>query len=203
MQSVRRLSRRSSWERTVLRRNNIHLRKVREDDRELLLRWRNSDRILAVMFTDHIIAADEHAAWISNVVKAPVPRVLVFEYQGKPLGVVTIDRVDTISGRCYWGFYLGEENHPARSGSALGYLGLEYLFSTLGMRKVCSECFAFNESGVRFHKKMGFALEGRFVRHHLKNGNYEDVLSFALFREDWLRERARLEHLCFEEGSDQ
>ncbi len=197
-----RLWRRNSWGYTVLRRNDLQLRTITEEDSELLLRWRNSDRIRAVMFSDHIITADEHAAWISKTIKAPVPGILMFEYQGKPLGVVTIDRVDMSSSRCYWGFYLGEESHPAQSGSALGCLGLEYLFTTLGMRKVCGECLALNEPGVRFHTKMGFTLEGRFVRHHLKNGNYVDVLSFALFREDWLRERARLERLCFEEGKD-
>ena len=68
----------------------------------------------------------------------------------------------------------------------MGRLGIEYVFKQLGIRKLCGEAFAYNTSSIRFHKKLGFTEEGRFLKHILKNGVYEDIVSFALFKDDWV-----------------
>jgi UDP-4-amino-4,6-dideoxy-N-acetyl-beta-L-altrosamine N-acetyltransferase len=178
-------------------RDEFALRPLVPSDRDLLFRWRNLERVHEAMFTDRPVARPEHDAWFTAALQAPVPPLLVFEHRGRPLGVITVSGIDQVNGRCSWGFYLGETDGPAKSGTVMGYLGLRHLFDVLGIRKVCGECFRRNGPSVRFHEKMGFSREGTFREHHLKNGVYEDVLAFALLRADWPRVRAELEQRCF------
>lgn len=183
----------------MYKRNDFRIRKVCVYDREILLKWRNSERVRSVMFSDHLISSDEHNAWLNNCLNAKIPQILVVEWIDVPIGVVTIDRINLNNSTCYWGFYIGEKECPKGIGLVLGILGLNYIFDNMNMRKIYSECFAFNKKGVDFHKKMGFSQEGCFIKHQIKNGVYEDVLSFALFRDNWIKKRYQIECKCFEQ----
>lgn len=179
------------------RREGYLLRPIEDKDLERVLAWRNSERIRASMYTDHTITMDEHRGWFERTRKESPPPFMVFEVQGKPVGGVNISHMDRRNGTCHWGFYIGEETVPRGSGKIMGLLGLEYIFDVVGIRKLIGEAFAFNEASIAFHRKLGFLEEGHFVKHVLKNGTYEDIISFALFRDDWLRLKGVLEENCF------
>lgn len=181
----------------MLKRAECSLRPVESGDLEKILEWRNSERISANMYGDHVITLEEHRAWFEKSRLQTGSLYLVFELQNRPVGLVYFTDIDKVNGRSYWGFYLGEADLPRGSGTALGVLGLGYAFTKLNIRKLCGEAFAFNEASIRFHKKFGFAEEGRFVRHVLKRGVYEDVVSFALFQDDWHNERQALDDRAF------
>ncbi len=184
----------------MIERARCILRPAMRQDLDKLLEWRNSERIRVNMYTDHLINKEEHAAWFERLEKNRSARTLVFEVDGRPLGVVNISRIDDQNGTCHWGFYIGEPDAPKGSGTAMGALGLDYLFDTLGIRKVIGEAFAFNEASIAFHRRLGFMEEGRFVSHVLKNGNYEDIVSFAIFREGWKARKETLGVFSPEEG---
>jgi len=181
-------------------REKYTLRPIEEKDLDTVLRWRNSDRIRENMYTDHEISMNEHRVWFDRIRKEAVPLFLVFEYQVKPIGVINVTQIDRRNNKCYWGFYIGDPEAPLGSGTALGYFGLNYIFEVLKVRKLCAEAFAFNSASLKFHKRLGFIEEGRLVQHILRNGRYEDIVSFALFKEDWFRHRSGVEKLCSSGG---
>ena len=45
----------------------VELRPLEAEDRDRILAWRNSPDVRAYMYTDHVIAPDEHAAWFANI----------------------------------------------------------------------------------------------------------------------------------------
>ena len=181
----------------MLLRKECHLRVLEEKDLELVLGWRNSDRIRANMFTDHIISLDEHREWFEKVANSLISKHFIFEYNGSPKGVVNVTAIDTHNNKCDWGFYVGGDNLPPGASLAMGYLGLEYIFEVLNIRKLYSEVFGFNTASIKFHKKLGFIEEGYLKAHALKNGRYEDVVCMALFQDDWLQTRDNLAANCF------
>lgn len=152
------------------------------------------------MYSDHIITSEEHHAWFAKVKQESRVICRVFEYDGNPLGIVNFTQIDRQSKKCYWGFYIGEPHAPKGSGLAMGYLALKYIFEELEFFKLCSEVFSFNKTSINYHKKLGFVEEGRFVKHVLKNGVYEDILAMAIFRDDWEKRKHKLEKQCFESG---
>ena len=178
------------------RREDYQLRPIMEKDLGQVLEWRNSARIRAYMYTDHIITMDEHRAWFERLQENSFSSFLIFEYRGFPVGIKSFSQIDKQNNKCYWGFYIGEPDLPRGSATLMGVMALEYIFGIHNFRKLCAEAFAFNQASISYHKRLGFVEEGHFVKHILKNGSYENVISFALFYDDWLRNKDNLEQLC-------
>lgn len=170
----------------------VCLRPVDECDFELVLQWRNSDRIRKNMFSDHQFSRDEHKIWFEKIKKEEIPTFMIFCYQNRPVGAVTISNLDKQNNKCNWGFYLGEPGLPKGCGFSMGYLWLEYLFETFKFRKVSGEVFANNSVSLKFHKKFGFVEEGRLLHHVLKDGIYEDVVVLALLDQKWHQMKPQL-----------
>lgn len=181
----------------MLTRKDCALRPVEESDLEIILAWRNSERIRSNMYTDHVITWEEHRRWFGRIQGEGQVLSRVFEISGKPFGLVNINRMDRANNTCYWGFYIGEAEAPRGCGTVMGFLGLEYIFEVLKIRKVIGESFVFNQASVAFHERLGFSREGHFRRHVLKNGNYEDIFSFALFSDHWIKVKPELERKFF------
>lgn len=149
------------------------------------------------MYGDHKICTDEHMLWFMGLSDNQRSVYLVFEMLNKPIGMVYFTDIDKKNDKCFWGFYLGEENLPRGTGTVMGVLGMEFAFNNLNIRKLCGEVFQFNTASVNFFQKLGFSKEGQFINHVLKNGNYENIFSFSLFRKEWENNRAKLEETVF------
>lgn len=181
-------------------REKCSLRPIVKSDLEIILEWRNSDRVRPYMFNDQIISLAEHYQWFERSQTDLGSKHLIFEYESKPLGVVNITQIDMPNAKCYWGFYVGVPETPKGTGLVMGYLGLEYIFNKLSMRKLCGEILEFNIPSINFHKKLGFQEEGCFKYHVLKNGTYENVVCMALFKESWLQIQEKIIPQCFKVG---
>lgn len=160
-------------------------RNICEEDINKVLKWRNSDRIRACMFTDDIITEEQHLTWFQKVIKNDSDIIKIFLVQNRPVGVVSFTDIDKRNNKCSWGFYLGEEDLPKGTGLVMGYLGLEYAFEQMNVRKLCGQVLATNTASIKFHQKLGFSEEGRFLRHILKNNEYVDVICYAVFKDNW------------------
>ncbi len=161
-----------------------HLRTLQAEDLELVLRWRNSDRVRLNMFSTHVITEDEHRNWYFNL-DYNTCRYLVFEYQQRPAGLVYFTEINQYNNRCSWGFYLGETDVPPGTGLLMGYLSMEYVFKILNIRKLCSQILSNNETSIKYHHKLGFKDEGRLIKYVFHNGIYVDVMVLALFKNEW------------------
>jgi UDP-4-amino-4,6-dideoxy-N-acetyl-beta-L-altrosamine N-acetyltransferase len=181
----------------MLTRRECILRPVEEKDLERILGWRNSGRIRSSMYTDHVITWEEHLRWFERLQGERRGLSLIFEVSGKAVGIVNVSRMDRVNNTCHWGFYLGDTDAPRGCGTIMGFLGLEYLFEKLNIRKVIGEAFVFNQASIAFHEKLGFSREGHFRRHVLKNDKYEDIFAFALFKEQWTELKPELERKLF------
>jgi UDP-4-amino-4,6-dideoxy-N-acetyl-beta-L-altrosamine N-acetyltransferase len=166
-------------------REEYALRLMEEADLAVVLGWRNQPHIREAMYTSHIISAAEHEAWWRKASSDPTKRLLVLEHDDHPIGHVNFVQIHETNGTAYWGFYLGESDAPRGSGAVMEYLALEHAFKRIGLRKLLCEVFSFNDSVTRMHQKFGFTQEGVFRRHFLKNDEYHDVVSLALFADDW------------------
>jgi UDP-4-amino-4,6-dideoxy-N-acetyl-beta-L-altrosamine N-acetyltransferase len=179
------------------RRENYHLRRMEEKDLEMVLKWRNSDHVRANSLNNQIITLDEHRSWFEKVKHSSDAICMIFECNRKILGVVNLTNIDKKNNKCKWGFYLGEEDLPKGTGTVMGYLGLEFAFDEIGFRKITGEVLAFNTRSIQFHEKLGFVEEARLIRHILINNNYEDIVIFSLFDQDWQDNKPRLFNIIF------
>lgn len=159
---------------------------------EQVLAWRNSDPVRAFMYSDATIEWEDHLRWYEHMIADSSCDYRLFCYQDKPVGLTSATQIDSHSGKCVWGLYIGDQSVPSGSGIWLGYHALNRMINELGMRKVICEAFAFNTRAVRLYEKLGFEQEGLFREHVLKNGRYEDVVSMAIFADEWRSVSAQL-----------
>ncbi|RXZ78907.1 UDP-4-amino-4,6-dideoxy-N-acetyl-beta-L-altrosamine N-acetyltransferase [Paenibacillaceae bacterium] len=170
------------------------LRAMAESDLEQVLAWRNSLRIRNHSYEDHMITMEEHLRWFAAMQQGTGKIQLIVDFDQTPIGAVNFTPVD-IHGRCFWGIYLGDTEAPRGSALRIGYLGLRYAFELRGVRKLIAEILHFNIASLKFHAKLGFQEEGRFIWHVAKNDGYADVVTTALFQENWLAGKQDWEQL--------
>ena len=180
---------------------NYSMRPLTRDDKPLLFAWRNSEQVKKFMYTDHEISVDEHEKWFQAALQDEKSVFQVFLNGADPVGLISATRIDLVNGSCYWAFYLGAPATPKGTGAIMEYLALEHFFERLKMRKIMCEVFAFNAPVVRMHEKFGFVREAVFSKHVLKRGQYEDVISLALFAEQWPQIKDKLSKILFRRGS--
>jgi len=180
-----------------MKRSNFLLRDIQQEDLAMIRKWRNSEHIRNNMYNDQIISWEEHLTWFNSLKNRPDSIYKLFVYAGNPIGVVSFTNIDNKNGICFWGFYIGSERAEKGSGSIMGFLGLEYAFEMMRIRKLCGEAFAFNQPSIDFHHKLGFNQEGLFIGHILKNEVCENIIRFALFREKWLEIKDMLANKLF------
>lgn len=143
------------------------LRPARDEDRELVRRWRNHPAVRAVSFTRHEITAEEHAAWWERVAADDARHVYVYELDGVPHGAVSYDIRD--DGSAIWGFYLDrydlEDGPPVLR--ALGEIfeqGIDLAFDELGVRELGGEVLVGNRAVRALHARHRFEESAPYER---------------------------------------
>lgn len=145
------------------------LRPADDDDLPVLLRWRNHPRVRAASFTTHEIGEAEHARWWARVRDDPARRVLVYEHDATPAGVVTFSGLEPGRTIGEWGFYLDLAGLE-RSGALLAaWIGLEraaigHAFGPLGLATLRGAVLAANEPVRWLHRRFGFVETGTHRR---------------------------------------
>lgn len=177
---------------TVWREEEFGIRPLARADLALVLGWRNADRVRLNMYTTHVISAEEHSAWFERLQQNTKDLAFVFERAGEPLGFLSFTAIDRTHGRAHWGFYLGADDVPRGTGTMLGILAMDHAFGALGLRKVIGEVLDFNMASLRLFRRLGFAEEGHFREDVCRDGQLCGVVRFALFRDQWPTERARV-----------
>lgn len=170
--------------------DDVALRPLREDDLEMVLEWRNSDRIREAMYTDHIIGWDEHLAWYHAAASDPRHECLVSEYKGKPVGFVSFTEINKRNETCFWTFYIGATDAIKGLGSVMEIHAIDKMIDHHGMRKISCEVLASRTYVIAMHKKFGFVEEGVFRQHVRKGDTFDDVVRLALFSDRWPAIRA-------------
>jgi len=139
------------------------LRPATDDDLEAMRSWRNHPRVREVSLTQHEISAEEHVAWWSRASQDPTRRVLVYEPNGTPSGVVTFFDIEGSSAS--WGFYLDLDGLESRgetlpAWTSIGREAVKFAVNSLGTRRLRGEVLSTNEAVRRMNRLWGFAESG-------------------------------------------
>ena len=168
----------------------VTLRDLTPEDSDRIHAWRNSEAVRAFMYTDHLIAPEEHARWFAGIAGDDRRRYWIIEADGRPVGLANLYDIDRRHGRCAWAYYLAD---PSVRGLGLGsyveFWMIEQVFGPQGLSKLWCEVLETNEAVWRLHEKHGFVREATFRRHVVKDGVGVDVLGLGLLAEDWAGKR--------------
>jgi UDP-4-amino-4,6-dideoxy-N-acetyl-beta-L-altrosamine N-acetyltransferase len=169
------------------------LRDFRAEDQEMIRGWRNHPETAKYMYTDHEITPEEHEKWFEKVQRDASCRYWIIQNDGLDIGVLGIVQIDQHNQHCYWAFYLDPDVRRKGAGSFAEISVLRYVFDELNLEKLCGEVLAFNEAVLAMHKRFGFIQEGVLRRHIFKQGQWHDVVTIGILREEWQAIRPEIE----------
>ena len=168
------------------------LRALSKEDKEIIYKWRNMDHIRMNMYNSQFIPYEGHCRWFEAVLKEQMEYYRLFIYQEKPLGLISFKNCSQQNLTCIWGFYIGESHAPKGAGTIMGYLGLEYAFHRLGMKKIIGEVLSINNKSEGLHRKLGFKHDNRLENTLTRDGHSIDVNSFSMHQEVWEKHKRTL-----------
>jgi RimJ/RimL family protein N-acetyltransferase len=137
--------------------------------------------------------AAQTEAWLRTL-PAASKRYSVFEWLNSPampaecgefLGLVRIDRIDSVSRNCAIGLdIVAEYRGKGLSAKIYSWL-LDYLFLQLNMHMVYLEVLESNERAIHVYERLGFRVDGRLRQRIFRNGTYEDSILMSLLRSEY------------------
>ena len=145
------------------------LRAATDADVEQMLAWRNQPANREVSNNQHVIGLEEHLAWWERAKQDPTRRDLVFEYDGRPLGVVNFFDIDEDAASASWGFYLDHDTTTAEGTAMMAWMQVmkeatAYAFDELHLDVLDAEVLEHNESVRMMNRRFRFTEGDPFRR---------------------------------------
>lgn len=159
-------------------------RRMRENDLDYVLAWRNHPDIRRFMLSQHEITIAEHRVWFDRASRDEKRELLVIEENGQPRGCVIFSGVEK-NATADWSFYSAPEN-PAGTGTRICAAALNFAFNKLGVHKIAGKVLIFNHASIRLHQRLGFTQEGSLREHSLIDGVHHDLLCFGVLSQEWV-----------------
>src|SRR5690606_15300495 len=107
---------------------------------------------------------------------------------GTQVGVIGAHHTDRRNGTFMYGLAIREEFQRKGYATEAILLLMRYFFDELRYQKCNVDVYAWNESSIQLHEKLGFTKEGQIRRAIYTMGNYHDRLMYGMTIEEF-RER--------------
>ena len=135
----------------------VQVRLAREEDCELLHRWRNAPAVRAVSRASAPITLGKHQQWFTSVLQSPDRALLVGEDPQGPVGVVRFDMQDE---RAEVSIYLAEPRMGQGLGSGLLAAAERWLVNARPeVSALVAETLAGNAASQRLFEDSGYSLD--------------------------------------------
>ena len=155
-----------------------------EDEKNMVLEWRNHESIRKWMYSDTIISPQEHISFLSNLIDDNKNIYWVAEKEdGFFLGTISLNKIDLKNKHAYIGIYSNPYNDIKNKGHLLIQCIKKLAFEIAGLHTLKLEVINNNQKAIDFYKKEGFNEEGRLKEFVFKDGYWLDVIVMGIMND--------------------
>lgn len=104
---------------------------------------------------------------------------------GVIVGTINSHSCELRNGTFGYGVGIIAEHQRKGYASEAIILMLRHFFGERRYQKCTATVYAFNESSIKLHERLGFTLEGRLRRMIYSNGHYHDLLYYGITAEEF------------------
>ena len=167
----------------------LNFANLNEREKEMVLEWRNSEKVRKWMFTDHIISLGEHLKFIYLLKDDARNFYFLIKCGSEYLGVISLTRVNIKNRNAYFGIYANPEKKMSGLGSMLGETLLKLAFDVAKLHTLKLEVFEDNERAIALYRKLGFVEEGRLREFVFRDGKWKDVIVMGITEDEYRKIR--------------
>ena len=174
----------------------ISFRKISKDDLPLILRWRTDPEVTRYMSTDIKFDLDKQINWYDQVVCARSPAEhWIISYNEKPVGVLNLEKYDSILQKTSWGYYIGEMESRIIGGLIPAYF-YNYMFFNRdpSLKKIIGHLFSKNTKVLAMHRFYGVKEIDILKNYGYKYGKAFDLILIEMTKEKWASQKENFQH---------
>ena len=164
----------------------VGLRAIEPEDLDLLVAWRNTPSLRQYFREHRELTRRDQEAWYQRIIADPGTVMLAIvdrSAECAPLvGATGLCCIDWVRRSAELSLYIGQDAlyvDDRLAPDALTVL-VDYAFEELGLHRVWTEVYSFDERKARLYEGFGFRLEGRHRDQHFAGGRWYDSLYFSL-----------------------
>ena len=158
--------------------------KLQEKHLEQVLNWRIKPEITRFMLTNVENDIEKQNKWFKKISKDPTCQYWIIQYNNNEIGLICLVDIDHVNKKCNIGYYIGEENYRIFAAVFLPYV-YNHVFFKMNFNKINGEVIESNKAILKIHAMHGYRQVGKYDKHFLKDGQFQDVIVVELMKERW------------------
>jgi len=169
----------------ILKGSLATLRPITENDAEITLAWRQSDR--AKLLQRGAQTIDEQRAWIVAKLKTHELNFII-EYKDKPVGMIALHDISQIHKSVQMGrLLIGETKWVGSVPVAFeaDLLLCDYAFDVLKMHKIYGDVMVDNHGMIKTRLYLGYKQDGILRDHYIYDGVYKNTVALSILEEEY------------------
>lgn len=176
---------------------NLHFRKIKSDDLDMLLEWRNDDNVQEYLPSVKNIE-DQYTWWIKSE-NDFTKKYRIVRVDDKDYGVFSLVNIDYSNKRLEIGGYIPRVNQGRMIlGKKLAVSSIEcikhYAFEFMNFNKIIATVPKFNLRALHLDLSCGFEIEGVLKEWFYHHGVYHDDYILSFLKKDWNKDKFDLQY---------
>ena len=173
----------------------IELRRLTENELELLMNWRMREDISKMMFNNVNLTMEGQLKWFEKIKNSETEIRWIIWKDNTPIGSMYFVDIDKKNLRCESGWFIAEKNGMDFSQViALQRNSFDYAFDVLGLNRVYGMVIDVNKGLPRMLELCGVRKEGVLKQHVIKDGKPHDVIVVGITKEDWYNQKKTIDY---------
>ncbi|MGD9639200.1 MAG: GNAT family N-acetyltransferase [Alphaproteobacteria bacterium] len=168
----------------MLKGNTTYLRAIERADLPLLLEWRNNPDLRKYFREFRELSMENQNRWYENqVIDNPnVKMFAILDENKKLIGACGLCYINWVDKNADFSIYIGHNDIYIDDLYAIdaAQTMIKYGFDVLGLHRLWSEIYSFDEPKQKMFKTLGFTLDGVHKETHWHDGKWNDSLFYGL-----------------------
>ncbi len=162
------------------------LRKIQNDDLELIMEWRMSPEVTTYMNTDPELTLEGQKEWFASLDSNEKCKYWMILVDGKRAGLINLADINKETKVTSWAYYIGEMAcRSMKLAISLEMSMYNYVFNVLGFNEVYGDVLSQNEWVIRLHEFCGAHIDHVDKDKIEKNGVSYNVAHVIMKKDDW------------------
>lgn len=167
-------------------RSDVQLTPLRPSHAEAMYRWMCDPAVRENVGLRSEPSLERTRAWIENALSDASVVPFAIELDGRHVGNVVLDRIDTYLSTARLSIYVGESNTRAKGvGRSAVRQAVYYAFDVLALNKVWLTVHAHNAPAIAAYVAAGFCVEGVLRDEFILNGRHCPAFTMSILRREY------------------
>ena len=169
----------------------VRLREPKEEDADNVTQWVQHEDWQFFLMGDPLIPRQNLRDLVLRQMNNPskyegvVNFIVETKKRGEPVGLIRFHSISWKSRTALIEAFIAEDKQNLPYGPDALLTAAGYAFNELNLRKICMHIFSYNKRSLHVAERSGAKKEAVLRKHIYRKGNYHDVYSYGIFKEDY------------------